>query len=82
MLCFISISIIIKINYLYLLSISLLHTLKAFVPHGYVLILSQICNILSSLLLRAILLGSSVYTECASLLNLYCDCSIGLLLNK
>ena len=82
MLCFISISITIKINYLIILSISLLHTLKAFASHGCVLILSQVCNILSSLLLSAILLGSSVYTECASLLNPYCDCSIGLLLNK
>ena len=64
------ISIIIKINHLYLPSTSLLHTLKAFVPYGYVLILSKVCNLLSSLLLSVILLTSSVYTQCVSLLNL------------
>ena len=41
--------------------ISLSHTLKAFVPYGYVLILSCVCNLLSSLLFSAILLTSSVY---------------------
>ena len=85
MLCFTLISVIIKIkiNYhLYLLSISILHTLKAFVPYGYVLILSKVCNLLSSLLLRAILLTPSVYTQCASLLNLCCDFSMISFLNK
>ena len=63
-------SIITKINRLYLLSVSLLHTLEAFVSYGYVIILSKVCNLLSSLLLSAFLLTSSVYTQCASLLNL------------
>ena len=63
-------SIVIKINRLYLLNVSLLHTLEAFVPYGYVLILSKVCNLLSSLLLSAFLLTSSVYTHCASLLSL------------
>ena len=51
--------IIIKINHLCLLSISHLHTLKAFVPYGYALILSKVCNLLSSLPLSEILLISS-----------------------
>ena len=73
MLCFICISIIIKINHLYLRSISLLNILKAFLPYGYVLILTKFYNLLSSLLLRAILLTSSVYTQCLSILSLSCD---------
>ena len=40
--------------------ISLSHTLKAFVPYGYVVILSNVCSLLSSLLLKAILFTSSV----------------------
>ena len=82
MLCFIFISIIIKINHLYLLNISLLHTLKAFVPYGYVLILSKVCNLLSSLLLSTILLTSSVYSQYPSLLNLCCDFSMIFFLSK
>ena len=70
MLYFIFISIIIKINHLYLLIISLSHTLTEFVPYGYAVTLSKVCNVLSSLILSAILLISSVYTQCASLLNL------------
>ena len=77
MFCFIFIGMIIKISHL--LSISLSHNLKAFVPHGYVLILSDVCNLFSSLLLSAILFTGLVYKLCASLLN---RCSIGLLLNK
>ena len=69
-------STIIQINHLYLLSISLSHTLKAFVPYGFVVILSEVCNFLSSLPLSAILLTSSVYTQCASLLNLCHDFSM------
>ena len=61
---------------------SLSHTLKAFVPYGCVVILSKVCNLLSSLLLSAILLISSVYTQCVSLLNIYCVFSMMLLLNK
>ena len=68
--CFIFISIIIKINHLYLLSISLLHILKVFVPCGHVVILSKPCNLLSLLLLGAILFTSSVYTQSAPLLNI------------
>ena len=60
-----------KVNILYLLSVSLLHTLEAFVPYGYVLILSKVCRLLSSLLLSGILLTFSVYTKCPSLLNFY-----------
>ena len=83
MLCFIFIDIIIKINCLHLLSISLSHTLKAFVPYGYVVILSKVCNLLSSLQLSAILLISSVYTQCAPLLSLCCcDFSMVSILNK
>ena len=82
MLCFIFISIIIKINDLYSLSISLLHSLKAFVPYGYVAILPKVCHILLSLLLSAMLLVSSVYAKCASLLNLCCDFSMISFLNK
>ena len=87
MLCFIFISKIIKlsnckINHLYLLSISLLHTLKSFVPYGYVAILSNVCYLLLSLLLSAILLISLVYTQCDSFLNVCCDFSMISLLNK
>ena len=70
---FIFVSTIIKVNHLYLLSISFSHTLKAFVPYGHVVILSKVGNLLSSLLLSAILLICSVYTLYASLLNLRCD---------
>ena len=79
MLCFIFISIIIKINHLYLLSISLSHT---FVPYGYVVILSKVVNLLSSFLLSAILLTSSVCKQCPSLLNLCCDFIVISFLNK
>ena len=72
----------IKINHLHLLSILILHTLKAFVPYGSVLILSKVCNPLSTLLLSVILLTCSVYTQCASLLNLCCDFSMISFLNK
>ena len=61
---------------------SLSHTLKAFVAYGCVVILSKVCNLLSSLLLSAILLISSVYTQCVSLLIIYCVFSMMLLLNK
>ena len=81
MLCFVFMSIIIKINHLYLLSISLSHTLKVFVPYGYVVILS-FYNLLSSLLLSAILLTSLVYTLCVSLLNVCCDFSMISFLNN
>ena len=56
MLCFVFIPIIIKIDHVYLLSISLSHTLNAFTPYGYVVVLSNVCNLLSLLLLSAILL--------------------------
>ena len=82
MFCFIFICIIIKINHLHLLSFSLSHTLKVFVPYGYVVNLSKVCNLLSSLMLTAILLICSAFTLCASLLNLFYDCSIGSLFNK
>ena len=65
-----------------LLSISLSHTLKEFVPYGYVVILSNSCNLFLSLLLGAILLICSIYTLRQSLLNLYCDFSMILSLSK
>ena len=74
--------IIIKINHLYLLSISLSHTRKTFVPFRYFVILWEVCKILSSWLIRATLLISSVYTQCASLLNLCCNSNMILLFNK
>ena len=43
-----------------LLSISLSHNLKAFIPYRYVVILSDLCNLLSSLLLCAVLLICSL----------------------
>ena len=72
---FIFISIIIKINnFIFtLLNSSVLHTLQALVPEVYDVIQSKVCNLLSSSLLSAILLISSVYTSCLSLLNLCCD---------
>ena len=82
MFCFIFTLTIIKVNHLYLLSISLSHILKVFVPYRYVVILSKVCNLLSSLLLSAISLISSGYTQCVSLLNLYCDFSMISFLNK
>ena len=74
---FIFICIIIKINHFVFTysSSSVLHTSPAFV-------LLKICNILSSLLLSAILLISSVYTLCASLLNLRYDFNMMSLFNK
>ena len=45
-----------------LLSISLSLTLKAFVPYGYIVILSNSCILLLSLLLSAIFFTSSAYT--------------------
>ena len=62
---FIFVNLVIKIDDFYiakhLLSISISHTLKVFVPYEYVVTLSNVCNLLSSLLLSAILLTSSVY---------------------
>ena len=43
--------------------ISLSHTLKTFVLCGYAVTLSNVCSLLSSLLLNAILLTSYVYTS-------------------
>ena len=71
-----------KINNIYLISISLLHTLNAFVPYGYVVISSKVCNLLSSLLLSAILLICSVYALCFLLLNVCCDFHMIFLFNK
>ena len=82
MLCFVFIRITIKIDHLYLRIISPLHALNAFVPYEYVMILSDICNFLSSLLLNAILLICSVHTLSQPLLNLCCDFSMVLSLNK
>ena len=51
-------------------------------PDGYVVILSSVCTLLSSLLLSAILLISSVYTLFAWFLNLWCDFNIISSFNK
>ena len=93
MFCFIFISVIIKINHLYLniLDIILeifkyyyfvLHIFPTLVPYRYDVILSRVCNLLSSLLVSAILLIYSVYTLCASPLNLFFNFSIILFFNK
>ena len=63
-------------------TISLSHLLKAFVSCGYFVILSSVCNLLSSLQLSAILLTCSVYTLWQSLLNFYCEFSMILSLNE
>ena len=81
MFCFISICIVLRINHWYLLFNSVLHTFPKLVPWGNV-ILSKVCNLLSSLLPSAILLISPVYTLCASLLNLCYDFDIISLSNK
>ena len=49
---------------------SVLHTFPALVPYGHDAIILKICNLLSSLLLTAILLTFSVNILSASLLNL------------
>ena len=64
-------------NHLYLTRISLSH-----VPYGHAVIMPKVCNLLSSLLLSVILLISSVYSLCASLLNLCCGFSVIPFLNK
>ena len=61
---------------------SLSRILKAFCPNGYIVILSRVCNLLSSLRPSVTLLISSVYTLRSSLLNLCCDFSMILFLNK
>ena len=58
------------------------HTLKAYVPYRYVVILPKVCNLLSSLLLSAILLTFSLYTQCASHLYHCCDFSMISFLTK
>ena len=78
MFCFIFICTTIKINNLYLLNSSVLHTLPTLTPEGYDIILSSACNLLSSLLINAIL----VISVCASLLNHCCSCNVGFSLNK
>ena len=82
MFCIVFICVIIIINQLYLLNSSVYIYLMALTPYEYGVILSKVCNLLSSLLLSAILLISSVYTLCASLLNLCWNCNIGFLSNK
>ena len=71
MFSFIFIGIIIKINHFIFtyLSNSVLHKFAAFVTYGYDVV-------------NAILLISSVYTLCASLLNLCCDFNIISFLNR
>ena len=82
MFCFIFICINIKVNHLCILSSSILHTFLTLAPYGYDVILSKACNLSSSLLLNAVLLISSVYALCASLLNLCCDFNMISLFSK
>ena len=82
MLCFIFVSIMIKINHLYLFSVLLLRTLKAFVLDGYVDILSNVYHQLPSFLISEILLTSAICTQCASLKYLCYDSSVCSFLNK
>ena len=76
------VSIGIKSLYFITIRISLQHTLNIFVPCGYVESPSNICNLLSLLLLRAIVLVFTVYSSWWSLLNTCYGLSIVLLLNK
>ena len=73
---FIFICIIIKVNHFVLnivLSNSVLHTIPVLLPYWNDVILSDLYNLLSLLLLSEILLVSSVYLLSALLLNLCCD---------
>ena len=73
----------IKISYVYLDILgAILHTFLTLAQYGYDVILSKVCNLLSSLLLSAILIISSVYTLCASLLNLCGDFNMLSLFSK
>ena len=73
MFCFIFIGIVIKINHLYLLSSSDLHTFPTLAPYGYDVLLSKVCSLLLSLLVSAISVNFfNIYILCASLLNLFC----------
>ena len=76
MFCSIFVCNIIKINHFILtfkcFCNSILHTVPAPAPYGYEVILSKVCNLLSLLLLEAILLIYSINTLCFSLLNICC----------
>ena len=61
---------------------SVLHTFPALAPYGYSVNLSKVCNLLSSLLLSAIFLISSVCSLCSSTLNLCCDYNVISLFSK
>ena len=65
-----------------LLNNSVLHTFPALDPYGYVVFLSKVDTLFSSLLLSTILLTFSVYTSCLSLLNLCCDFNTTFLFNR
>ena len=69
---------IIKVNHFIFISFSnsALHTFPAFIPYGYDAIPPKFCNLLSSLLLNAILVASSVNILCTLLLNLCFDLNI------
>ena len=81
---FVFICIIIKINNFIFRysSSSVLHIFPTFVPYEYDVILSNVCNHLSSKLLNAILSISSVYALCALLLNLCWDFNMISLFSK
>ena len=71
-----------KTNHLYLLSTSVLHAFPTLAPYGYDVFQSNAFRLLSSLLLPAILLISSVYTYCASFLNVCCNFNMISLIHK
>ena len=82
MFSFIFIGIIIKMNHFLCSNNSVLHNFPALITQGYDVILSNVCSLLPSSLLSAILLISSVYTLCASLLDHCCDFNVISLFNK
>ena len=75
---------IIKVNHFIFISFSnsALHTFPAFISNGYDAIPPKFCNLLSSLLLSAILVASSVNILCTLLLNLCCDLNIAFVILK
>ena len=71
-----------KSLYFIAISISHLHNLNAFVPCGYVVILSNVCNLLSSSLhIIKNFIDFCVYTLWWSLLNIFGDFNMVLSLN-
>ena len=74
--------IILYLNIAFRYCIQQLHTFPKFARYGYDVMLSKVCNLLSSLLFCEILSSSSVYTLWALLLNFCCDFDIISLFSK